>query len=299
MPVQSAGLGAYLKKAFLYRWNMLAFIGAGIAAVLSPWPDALLPLVGAMEMVYLGGLISRPRFRDAVDAELNAQVRARAMGPAPELGPGAVSELLTKLPADSVKRFGALHARCLEMRSIAAQVRGRAVAGGETGDELRGPSLDRLLWVFLRLLVSQDALRRFLRSATETDLTERTTDLQAELAKAKAGAGGDARLIASLTDSVAVAQLRLDNYKKADKNAEFIRVELDRIESKIQALTEMAVNRQDPDVLSSQVDAAADSMQQTESAINELQQITGLADHLTDPPPIMESDLSSVLRQRA
>ncbi|MEO8452792.1 MAG: hypothetical protein ABI647_23575 [Gemmatimonadota bacterium] len=297
MPVQSAGLGGYLKKAFLYRWNMLAFIGAGIAAVLSPWPDALLPLVGAMEMVYLGGLISRPRFRDAVDAELDAEVRARMVGPAPELGPGAVSELLTKLPTDSVKRFGMLHARCLEMRSIAAQVRGRAVAGGETGDELRGPSLDRLLWVFLRLLVSQDALRRFLRSATETDLTERTTDLQAELAKA--GPGGDTRLIASLTDSVAVAQLRLDNYKKADKNAEFIRVELDRIESKIQALTEMAVNRQDPDVLSSQVDAAADSMQQTESAINELQQITGLADHLTDPPPIMESDLSSVLRQRA
>jgi hypothetical protein len=219
------------------------------------------------------------------------------VGPATELGPGAVSELLTKLPADSVKRFGSLHARCLEMRSIAAQVRGRAVAGGETGDELRGPSLDRLLWVFLRLLVSQDALRRFLRSATETDLTERTTNLQAELAKV--GPGGDARLIASLTDSVAVAQLRLDNYKKADKNAEFIRVELDRIESKIQALTEMAVNRQDPDVLSSQVDAAADSMQQTESAINELNQITGLADHLTDPPPIMESDLSSVLKQRA
>ena len=297
MPVESAGLGAYLKKAFLYRWNMLAFVGGGIAALLSPWPDALLPIIGAMEMAYLGGLVSRPRFRDAVDAELNAEIRARMQVPAVPLGPGAVSELLTKLPADAVKRFGALHARCLEMRSIAAQVRGRATAGGEAGDELRGPSLDRLLWVFLRLLVSQDALRRFLRSTTEADLTARTTALQAELAKV--GPTGDQRLVASLTDSVAVAQLRLDNYKKADKNAEFIRVELDRIESKIQALTEMAVNRQDPDVLSSQVDAAADSMQQTESAINELHQITGLTDNLTDPPPIMASDLSPVLRQRA
>ena len=297
MPVQSAGLGGYFKKAFLYPWNLLVFLGASVAAVLSPWPDAILPLVGAAELVYLGGLVSRPRFRDAVDAELNAKSREQAIGAGTQLGPDAVGALLGKLPPESVKRFSALHARCLEMRSIAAQVRGRAAAGGETGDDLQGSSLDRLLWVFLRLLVSQDALRRFLRSTNEAALTERAAQLKAELTKAEAGA--DPRLTASLKDSVAVGQLRLDNYLKADKNAEFIRVELDRIESKIQALIEMAVNQQDPDVLSSQVDAAADSMRQTESAINELQQITGLADHLVEPPPILESDLRDVLRQRA
>src|SRR3989454_3357586 len=46
-----------------------------------------------------------------------------------------------------------------------------------------------------------------------------------------------------------IADQRLDNYHKAMKNAEFAGLELDRVESKIQALIELAANRQDPDVL--------------------------------------------------
>ena len=55
-------------------------------------------------------------------------------------------------------------------------------------------------------------------------------------------------------------------------------IELDRIETKIQALIEMGVSRQDPDALSHQVTAAADSMHHTEDAVNQLQHLTGLAD---------------------
>ncbi len=76
-------------------------------------------------------------------------------------------------------------------------------------------------------------------------------------------------------------------------------IELDRIEGKIQALAEMAVNRQDPDFLSSQVDSAAESMRQTEKAVSELQHLTGLADELQEPPPILASDLREVLRHEA
>ena len=76
-------------------------------------------------------------------------------------------------------------------------------------------------------------------------------------------------------------------------------IELDRIEGKIQALAEMAVNRQDPDFLSSQVDSAAESMRQTEKAVSELQHLTGLADQLEEPPAILETDLRQVLRHDA
>ena len=57
----------------------------------------------------------------------------------------------------------------------------------------------------------------------------------------------DERIKHSLEDSVAAQELRLENYKKASENAEFVRLELDRIEAKIQALVESSVNRQDPD----------------------------------------------------
>jgi hypothetical protein len=108
--------------------------------------------------------------------------------------------------------------------------------------------------------------------------------------------GGDDRILRSLQDSIAMAELRLDNYGRAKKNADFVSVELDRIEGKIQALAEMAVNRQDPDFLSSQVDSAAESMRQTEKAVSELQHLTGMADQLEEPPAILETDLRQVLR---
>jgi hypothetical protein len=191
-------------------------------------------------------------------------------------------------------RFHKLRLRCLEMQKLSAGARGRNPLEADTGDDMRRGSLDRLLWVFLRLLVSQDSLRRFLRSTNEAELSEKSASLQQQLTTARDAA--DERLVVSLTDSVALAELRLDNYRKADKNAQFVLVELDRIESKIQTLTEMMVNRQDPDLLASQVDAAADSMRATETAIQELQQITGMADQLTEPPAILDADLDRVLQ---
>jgi hypothetical protein len=180
------------------------------------------------------------------------------------------------------------------MQRISAGARGRSPSAEDAGDDLRRSSLDRLLWIFLRLLVSQDSLRRFLRSTTEAELAAKAAELEGQLTAAREGK--DERLVASLTDSVALAALRLDNYRKADQNAAFVMVELDRIEAKIQTLTEMMVNRQDPDLLASQVDQAAQSMGATETAIKELQQITGLADQLTEPPAILDADLGRVLQ---
>jgi hypothetical protein len=131
----------------------------------------------------------------------------------------------------------------------------------------------------------------------EQEITLRLGDLRKNLATAQSG--GDDRIVRSLQDSIASGELRLDNYGRAKKNAEFVSVELDRIEGKIQALAEMAVNRQDPDFLSSQVDSAADSMRQTEKAVSELQHLTGLADQLQDAPAILETDLRQVLRRDA
>jgi hypothetical protein len=185
----------------------------------------------------------------------------------------------------------------LELRSIAAGVRGAAGDQIGSAEEIRTPGLDRLLWLFLRLLLSKTALDRFLQSMNEQEISVRLADHRKSLATAQGG--GDERIVRSLQDSIASGELRLDNYGRAKKNAEFVSVELDRIEAKIQALAELAVNRQDPDFLSTQVDSAADSMRQTEKAISELQHLTGLADQLEEPPAILESDLRQVLRRDA
>ena len=286
----------YLREAFLFRWNLLFLMGSAAAAALTPLAAVLLPLVAAGELTYLTGLISVPRFRAAIDAKVHAAGRAPIGSAAPPQPPVSLVAMLAGLPADARTRFQRLHTRCVEMRGIAAGVRG--AAGDQTGsaEEIRTPGLDRLLWLFLRLLLSKAALDRFLQAMNEQEITARLAELRKNLAAAQ---GGDERIVRSLQDSIASGELRLDNYGRAKKNAEFVSIELDRLEGKIQALAEMAVNRQDPDFLSSQVDSAADSMRQTEKAVSELQHLTGLADQLEEPPAILETDLRQVLRHDA
>jgi hypothetical protein len=283
----------YLKEAFLFRWNMLFFLGATAAAALTPFPDLLLPLIGAGEITYLAGLVSVPRFRAAIDAKVHA-ARKGVAASSPQAPAVSLVTMLSGLPAAEKARFERLHTRCLEMRKIAAGVRG--AAGDQTGsaEDIRTPGLDRLLWLFLRLLLSRTALDRFLQTMNEKEISARLEELRKSLAAAQTG--GDDRIVRSLQDSIAMGELRLDNFGRAKKNADFVTIELDRIEGKIQALAEMAVNRQDPDFLTSQVDSAAESMRQTEKAVSELQHLTGLGDQLEEPPAIMESDLREVLR---
>src|SRR3984893_1178024 len=231
-----AGVPDYLKEAFLFRWNLLFLLGGTAAAALTPLAGVLLPLVAAGELTYLTGLISIPRFRSAIDAKVHAAGKSAAAGGAPA-EPPAVSlvTMLTGLPPDARPRFEKLHARCLEMRAIAAGVRGAAGDQGSSAEEIRTPGLDRLLWLFLRLLLSKAALDRFLQAMNEHDITTRLEDLRKSLAAAQAaqtaqagkaggagGPGGDDRIVKSLQDSAPMRQLRLGNYGRAQKTADLV-----------------------------------------------------------------------------
>ncbi len=297
---QGAGMPDYLKAAFLFRWNLLFLLGGAAAAAMTPLAPVLLPLVAAGELTYLASLVSVPRFRAAIDAKVHAAGTAAGAESVAAPPPASLVSMLGSLPPAARTRFERLHARCLEMRGIAAGVRG-AAGDQHSVDEIRTPGLDRLLWLFLRLLLSKAALDRFLQTMNEQEIVTRLAELRQSVAATQAAQtdkpGGDDRILRALQDSIAMGELRLDNYGRAKKNAEFVSVELDRIEGKIQALAEMAVNRQDPDFLSDQVDSAAESMRQTEKAVSELQHLTGLADQLEEPPAIMATDLRQVLRQ--
>ena len=299
---RGTGVRTYLRHAFLYHWNLLLFLGGAALSVMSPWPDALLPIIGGLELAYLTGLLAIPRFRTAIDAKVANAARERGSDPASRLSAEqSLQQMIDALPDGSRHRFLALRRRCFEMREIASGVRGQARDSDTAADSIRTPALDRLLFLFLRLLVSQNGLDRFLRSTSEQELMLRLEDVRTRLKAAQAvdAARQDERMIRSLQDSVADHELRLDNYRKSAKDAEFVGIELDRIETKIQALIEMGVSSQDPDALSHQVTAAADSMHQTEAAVNRLQHLTGLADEFAEAPAILEANLDrAVVRER-
>src|SRR4051812_6905084 len=189
---RTAGMPDYLKEAFLFRWNLLLFLGGTAAAALTPFAGVLLPLVGAGELTYLAGLVSIPRFRAAIDAKVHAAVKQTgAPSTAPPAPPVSIVAMLQGLPAPGRTRFQQLHARCLEMRTIAAGVRGAAGDHPGSAEEIRTPGLDRLLWLFLRLLLSKTALDRFLQTMNEQEIAARLTELRKNYEAAK---GGDERI---------------------------------------------------------------------------------------------------------
>ena len=57
-----------IKEAFLYHWNLLAFLGGLGFAALSGLPGVLFPLVIAGEVAYLGFLGTHPKFQKYVAA---------------------------------------------------------------------------------------------------------------------------------------------------------------------------------------------------------------------------------------
>ncbi|MEZ4363338.1 MAG: hypothetical protein R3B48_24395 [Kofleriaceae bacterium] len=298
--VKRAGLLRYLKEAFAFHWNLLTLGGATAAALLSGHADIALPLVAAAEVTYLAGLATLPRFQRAIDAKVRAEERG---GGAATGQPAATAtsardrllEVLRSLSDERRNRFLRLRARCVEMQRIANAVRGdtRDVSGAS--QELRAPALDRLLWMFLRLLLSDQAIAAFLQAADEKSIDASLKDLrqreQRRSEQLEEAARADDRLLRSIRDSVATAELRKDNLAKARDNAEFVQAELDRIENKIAALTEMAISHSDPDTLSVQVDAIAEGVSQTEATIRELQAITGMSADADVAPSILDANL--------
>jgi hypothetical protein len=178
-----------------------------------------------------------------------------------------------------------LRERCLRLRRIARGVAAGAPEAPEA-DQLRGGGLDKLLWVFLRLLYAQQGLWKFLEQTDRTALEAQLKDL--ELRRAAMGESTDERLKRSLTDAIATTTLRLDNLKAAEGNNAFVDLELERIEAKILALSEMSVNNQNPDFISTQVDSVADSMAQTELAIRDLNALTGLSSNIEQAPRMLD-----------
>jgi hypothetical protein len=281
------GFGKYIKAAFANRWNLLAvFGGVGLAAV-SGIPDIVLPLVLAAEAAYLGLLGTHPKFQKYVDAQAAAEERKEKSQSSQQ----ALRQIMQLLPPPALARFEKLRAQCMELRQIASDIaHSRTAEVGAPLDSLQLAGLDRLLWIFLRLLFTEFSLSKFLERTNprlikqEIDVTQqRLTKLTPDDASPHVQ-----KMRHTLEDSLQTCKDRLANYEKAKANHELVQLEIDRLENKIKSLAELSVNRQEPDFISGQVDQVAGSMLETEKTMNELQFATGLAPVDEDVPELVQ-----------
>jgi hypothetical protein len=287
------GLTKYLKAAFLHRWNLLAFLGGCGFAFLSGHPDVFVPLVLAGETAYLGFLGTHPKFQKYVDA-----LEAKALRQdGSEAATAVARRMLFELPKDLEQRFKAVRSRCAELRQLARQMRDPDQAGGpQPLEDLQVSGLDRLLWMFLRLLFTEYSLNKFLERTSPRQIQ---LDFEMAEKRLKQVSEGDQsphsqKIRRTLEDSLQTGKDRLANYEKAKANRELVQLEVDRLENKIKSLAEMSVNRQEPEFISDQVDQVAGSMLETEKTMAEIQFATGIAPLDEEAPELMQPPIQFV-----
>jgi hypothetical protein len=285
--------GAYLKAAFLNHWNLLAFLGGAAFALISGRAEVLLPLVLAGEAAYVGLLGTHPKFQQYVDAQRAKATRAEDS----QVNQQSLQQILRTLPPDVLQRFEMLRNQCLELRQIAMDIRRPGAAAVDVPlDQIQLTGLDRLLWIHLRLLYTQVALSKFLKKTSADQIKRSIQGLEQQIAQLPADDKDDrrARVRAALQDNLDTSRGRLANLDKAGENYELIGLEIDRLENKIRSLSEMAVNRQEPEFISSEVDHVASSMVDTERTMNELQFATGLNTLDNEPPELIRTKAVAV-----
>ena len=228
----------YVGVAFRWHWNLLALGGCIAFAFLSGLPGLILPLLGAAEIAYLGLLSTHPRFRKSVDARRFKDTSATER----EL---ELHNIMSVLSEADAHRFQSLRERCAVLNRLARQFRSAASSAEDRLGSMHVDSLERLLWMFLKLLYSKDAVIRFLEETDREALVAEIAESEKQVETLKKEARRE-NLIRSLEDKLATMRQRLANYDASRENFELIVAELDRIEQKIAAVSEMSLQRPRP-----------------------------------------------------
>lgn len=278
-PPVRRGFGYYVRRAFVEKWNVGLFLAAVGFSALSPFPDALLPIVVGLEGLFLLSMAGNPRFRQAMDAETAKTERITS----DVTSTRSYLQMIERLEAGDRARFRQLVLHCQQMQSLASGVQG----GSSPADAMRESALNRLLFFHLRLLITRDSLRTFLTQSDVSALRERRARVQEQLTAAEAA--NEERLEASLRDTLNDLETRITNVEKALKDANYLDIELQRIEGKAQALAEAAITRQDPTELAAQVTAFTDTLRLSEDVEARMVSLQGLELASTDAPAILNS----------
>ncbi len=290
------GFFKYVKHAFLVNWNLLAVAAGAALAVISGQPDVVIPFVAAGELAYLAGLASHPKFQSAIDAQEHKSLKLQQSAKTSE----KAQIILQSLSDEDRERFRHLRSLCNQLRTISQGVKGQTSSDDSIIDDLQMGSINRLLWIYLKLLYSKNALEKFFATIDEDEIKNSITKAQNRLdalgPEDESEPPGKSKKRKSLQDTLETSKARLANYKRAQDNHDFIELELDRLYTKISGLGEMSINRQDPNFITQEVDAVSASVEQTEKAMGELDFLTGLGAHDEDAPELLEEDgLSKIL----
>lgn len=261
----------YFCKAFINHWNLL-FLGTAAAfGMISGSADIVLPLAAAIDIVCISFAATRPGFQAAIDAGGDGSGKA-------QMDSVRVQNLLAELSPEDCRKFKELKQVCTHFLRMGKQAADDSELEGIADVQISG--LNRLLWIYLKLLHSKNGLEQFFRTIDRKEIQSQIQRISKRLSDMESAEGDDletAKKRESLTETLHISETRLANYDKVRTHYEFIILESERLRAKTAGLAEMAFSQQDLNAVISDVDATAFSVQQTSEAINELASFTGVS----------------------
>ena len=274
----SPGVGDYIRKAFNARpIGMFVppnWIGLGIFGVLGLINPGFWVIGLGLEAGYLWALGTNHRFQRFVAASQQVQTRQQWQA--------KVAALAHQLNSEDQQRYRNLEERCRTL--LEQQVH---LQTPSSGLQAEGEGLGKLLWVFLRLLLTRQAITRIIRSAVEkpddaSAIEERIRSLQAQLSGPMTE-----DLKKSLAGQIEILQQRLQKRSEAKDKLAFLDAELMRIQEQVELIREQAVLSADPETLSQRIDRITTTLGGTTQWMRDQQKIYGaVEDMMSEPPPL-------------
>ena len=276
------GFWDYIRTAFNARpIGMFVppnWIGLGLAGILGLLNPGFWILGLGLELAYLGILVTNDRFRRFVAA---SQQRIARQG-----WQKKVDALVNQLSGEGQRRYRNLETRC---RAILEQQIHSATPSA--GLDAQGEGLGRLLWVYLRLLLTRQSIDRMMRDSQDAHeeaerLEERIRNLEEHLKQESLGE----ELRKSLAGQIEILHQRLEKRREAREKMIFLDAELTRIQEQAELVREQAVLATNPEAVSQRIDQITATLGGTTQWITEQQKIYGaVEDLITEAPPLTTS----------
>jgi hypothetical protein len=251
------------------------WVGLGVFGILGLVSPGFWLMGLGLELAYLGVLSTNERFQRTVTAS--------QMGESKRQWQGKIDGLIDQLASESQRSYRALELRC---RSILEQQAQSALGGAAL--DAQGEGLGRLLWIYLRLLLTRQSIDRIVREGESSRnesgrLDERIAELQRRLKEESPGED----LKKSLAAQLEILQQRLEKRKEAKEKLAFMDAELARIQEQVELVREQAVLTTQPETVSQRIDQITSTLGGTTQWISEQQKLYGaVEDLMAEPPPL-------------
>ena len=243
----------YLKEAFWVGWevpglgklpvNCLAVAGFGILGFGNPgfW------LLGiALETAFLFSLATHPRFQAVIDAQ---NIEQAQIDTAAEKG-----KLLATLDSDARQRLETLEKKCRQAMEILSNDNTKEFLVEGNRD-----ALQKLTWIYLKLLVAQRNLLQTPGPSAAADLEQKIARIKNELDSVSLSS----TLRESKTATLRITEQRLENIRRRDQSLSEVESDLTRIEEQIDLAVENARIRDHGEIVSGNIDLASQLLDDT------------------------------------